>query len=1117
MMMMPGSTGAVAGDLALNEAFANSSSSSTDKQQALNAAAEQQQNETKRKKPLRQRHYVLARENARHINPSAVFEIYQKYFDNKKLKSIVRTPLEDVENNTTVTDTKDRVEVLARAYAKTHSSVNADVNVQDELQREMNDIPEDQRKGRLLTLWEVRTAIDRMKRGKCSDFLGISAEHLKLLNDNSLKLSLPWLGRVVEKAVIPTHWKTAHTTPLAKPKKDLSKTPAWRPVSVTAVCSRLCESIMAERILQHLANSGLDIRHMLAESQYGFRRGLSPAVMLAGLSMFVEDGIADKTSFYLPNGATRQHANASLLVGVDGVDAFCRANGAIAVKCLKDAGLHAEAFWIANFLTGRSLRVKEDDELSDAVLLESGVPQGTILGPLLWSLVINGLLKKLELKCDEDQAKKVISSVITYADDINFVVKSYDHAACITKANELLQIIHEWSVESGVPLGKMQSIWIAGITGGDAKYNWAANWTSADGELVCGDLRDVPTAAAPPAPPPNAPPQQQQQQKERTFKILGIKFSPSFRFVDHAQELIKTARRKLNQLRALSTTCNAAKVKVLYEALVLQPLLYGCECWYPYIDAEHRKIMEQVHLDGCRLIVRAIVSSSSTNVYPEAGFRTFRDLVHDRLVSLAERIKRLTGVSEYHGTGWVKKLFFGTNLPRNEDPRPVSRIKWIRAAHFRYEKRAVSEFVTPTIRDLDDNTLADVDPLPDASTVFHDMHLLPDLDSCVPPSAFDSTPPGGLVKSIATEQELSVANRTRINELNSDSVFIYPDGSAEGGVAGAVAGGAVIYFKNECVKTIKVGHGLFGCSYTAEIRTIESVLKFLVDHADDLSPFQNGNRPHIYIVTDSRSSISALSTGPLRQDGYTEQRCWLLMAALASRRFTISFHFIFSHCGVKENDEADEAANEAREEFEGVKAPIWRQDAVRLRRSKYHLAVDAKFTRMIGPNREITFPGPLKYKFRRADEQLLYRARVGAIPEIGGHLQVSSDPSIYDCPLCRAVGVLGRKGKTLVHLQNCPSAPLPQGRLLSEMLYNDEIAALRHLHPFREARFKLNKQNENNNNSESIPAATPTTTNQVQHEQVDTRLNVMAATVAGENDSDRNCEVMSETDSLDSE
>jgi len=1003
----------------------------------------------------RQRNYIFTREDRKSVNPGAIYEAWNRYYSMKQQKNIVRPPLVDESdpNKTTVTESKDRVEVLAKAYARTHTSA-AGVNVGDQLRQEMNAIPSEQRKGRPLAVWEIKSAIDRMKRGKCADFLGVTAEHLKLLNEDSLKLLQPYLARIVEDSVIPRHWKTATTSPVPKPNKDHSIDRSWRPVSVTAVLCRLCENIIAERIQWKLTETGI-----MADSQFGFRRHLPVSVPLVTLSMLAEDGISQRKNIDI-NGNKLTRSRASLLVGVDGVDAFCKANGAIALKILKKHGLHAEAFWVANFLSGRTLRVKEGGEMSDPVSLETGVPQGTILGPLLWSLVIDGLLKKLEEKCNEDR-KQTLSFVLTFADDINFLVQAHDPKFSVAKANELLKIIDDWSKESGVPLGKMQSMWIHGLCGGDPKYDWAANWKKEDGELACGEnLTSVPSSSPP------------EGKLERTFKLLGVEFPPSMRFIDHAHNQIKKGTKMLNYLRAISTSFTAPKVKVLYEALVLQPLLYGCECWFPYIGGDLREKFHKIHIDGCRLITRAPRQANCLGVCRVAGYRPLDIIVNEKMISLAERIKRFEGPSEWHGTGLVKKLLSGKDLPNLLKPHGET------GKVFQYKKIATQHKASNTIRDVakhyqDDKIdidKNDIDFLPDGRPVFPDLDKVRLLDEFIPYSAFDCSPPGGLSKKTSDFRDRHFENRQRVDALldaDPDGIYVYCDGGCEGGSAGLISGGAVIYHKGEILTQLGKCHARFGCSYTAEIRTIHMALEWMKDNLGSLFPTK---RPRIYIISDSLSSISALSTGPLRQDALVEQGCWRLLLVLAELKFPVSFHFVFSHSGLDGNEVADVIATSSLHMCrldENLPGPTWRKDGARIRKYILRKQYDALFAEEPPNDREWEpedldngSPRPLlKKRHDRRDEQLLYRARVGCIPEIGGHLHeaATTNNHVFTCPLCREANALGRSGKTIRHIIRCPRSPIPETDEYTflKQLYQDEYAALHRLRVFRAAKVKF--------------------------------------------------------------
>ncbi len=128
------------------------------------------------------------------------------------------------------------------------------------------------------------------------------------------------------------------------------------------------------------------------------------------------------------------------------------------------------------------------------------------------------------------------------------------------------------------------------------------------------------------------------------------------------------------------------------------------------------------------------------------------------------------------------------------------------------------------------------EPLAEADPVFPKLDRISVLDKYVPPSAFDSSPPGGLVKSNAAPQSLTAANLRRVASLDKrDCVFVFPDGSAEGNcTAGIIAGGVCVTRNGIEIARWKGEFGGYGCSYTAEIRTIEMTLEELIRNADEM-------------------------------------------------------------------------------------------------------------------------------------------------------------------------------------------------------------------------------------------------------------------------------------------
>lgn len=371
---------------------------------------------------------------------------------------------------------------------------------------------------------------------------------------NMILLTLPQtLGPItsiintsIENGVYPDIWKMAMVQPIPK-KTHPNDMADLRPISILPILSKVLEKVVCFQM-----NNYLESNNMFPEFQSGFRRDHSTSTALID----VVDNII----------TAQDSGDATILTLLDFSRAFDTINTALLLSKMSYYGFDNKAIrWFNSYLTNRTQQVrllKQDGStvVSDALSVTRGVPQGSILGPVLFILYCADLTKSI-LNCKYHM----------YADDTQIYIsfKPSEPEQAFNRMNEDLDRLAEWSIRNTLVLNPNKSKYM--ILGTSSQITKVEN-------LGCG----VSIGSGP-------------IERTKEARNLGVYMDDGLRFEGHLQRSVSACFYRLRVLYRMRKYIDVALRVRLCEALVLSKINYADVVYGPRLLARSERLMQRVH------------------------------------------------------------------------------------------------------------------------------------------------------------------------------------------------------------------------------------------------------------------------------------------------------------------------------------------------------------------------------------------------------------------------------------------------------------------------------------------------------------------------------------------
>ena len=395
--------------------------------------------------------------------------------------------------------------------------------------------------------------------------VGPDLVHNKILTAASDAISKPLtqlFNRSLSEGKFPSGWKLAHVTPIHK-KGDKHKCENYRPISLLSCIGKTLEKCVQQHILKYLIENNL-----LTEAQSGFIPGDSTVFQLTS--------IYDDFCKFLDSQITAQ------AIFFDISKAFDKVWHRALLHKMSAIGIRGQLLdWFADYLTNRVQSVVLKGNKSAYLPVMAGVPQGSVLGPVLFLIYINDIVADIE------------STVKLFADDTSMYLGLENTNIRTEVLNSDLDKISNWAAK------------------------WKIKFNQTKTELMTISNRIV----------PDTQPlifNDEILEETNSHKHLGVHIQNNCKWEVHIKSILSKCRILVACLRSFKYRLSRKSLETMYKSFILPHFDFSDVIWDNCTE-KLTQALENLHLDALRTIVGSVRGTSHQKLYSESGFTTLKE------------------------------------------------------------------------------------------------------------------------------------------------------------------------------------------------------------------------------------------------------------------------------------------------------------------------------------------------------------------------------------------------------------------------------------------------------------------------------------------------------------